>query len=66
MVINMEADQNERHALVLCLFIAPDITISRMAKGEKKAVLRIVALVSVLLIVLWKTTPVVKGVSDLS
>jgi len=65
MVINTEADQNERHALVLCLFIEPDITISRMAKGERKAVLRIVALVSVLYVVLWKTTPVVMGFSDL-
>lgn len=47
MVINMEADQNERLVLVLCLLIAPDITISRMAKGERKAVWRNVELVSV-------------------
>lgn len=66
MVINTEADQNERHARVLCLFIAPDMTISRMAKGEGKAALRIVVLVSVLYVVLWKTTPVVTGVSDLA
>ena len=54
-----------RHALVLCLFIAADITIRRMAKGERKAVLRIVVLVSVLYIVLWKITSVVMGFSDL-
>lgn len=65
MVINMEADQNERHAPVLCLFIAPDITISRIAKGERKAVFRITALVSILHVVLWKTTPVMMGFSGL-
>lgn len=40
---------------MLCLFIAPDITISRMARGERKAVLRLVALVSICM--LWFGKP---------
>lgn len=55
MVINTEADQKERHALVLCLFIAPDIMISRMARGERKAVLGLVALVSVSMLCFGKS-----------
>lgn len=55
MVINTEADQKERHALVLCLFIAPDIRMSRMAGGERKAVLGLVALVNVCM--LWFGKP---------
>lgn len=55
MVINTEADQKERQVLVLCLFIAPDIPISRVARGERKAVLGLVALVSIC--VLWFGKP---------
>lgn len=51
MAINTEADQKERHAIVLCLFIVPDIPISRVARGERKAVLGLVVLVSIC--VLW-------------
>lgn len=65
MVTNTEADQNESPALVLCLFIVPDTTISRKAKEERKAVWRVGALVSILHFVLWKSTLVVTGLSEL-
>lgn len=59
MVINMEADLNERHALVLLLFIAPDIIIIRMAKGEGESCFEDHSAFGVLFIMLWKTMSVV-------
>lgn len=63
MLINTEADQKERHALVLCLFIAPDITISRMARGEGKSGAH--SACERFYVVVWEATPMVMEFSDL-